>query len=202
MVRPLALASLLAAFAPACATDSAGDDLSVVAAPGDNGKFDAASGKNLRFHDVQQLEPLYQNGQFGSLWMEDETGTVNVDTANEMVVSGTAWTFESPLSWPAHKILKLATRAVPDPAKTVAFIAFVPQGTSDAGPMVCGTANLFDSIAIDPDAREVSTNNHTYTFAECGIGAGDPAVMLFALPLSTTGSVQGPFKYRIDASAE
>lgn len=202
MVR-LSLVLLVASLAPACAADSGGHDFDVTAAPGDSGKFDAASGKSIQFHQVVEDEIVHNaDGTFGPL-KDEQTVTINVNTSNEMVVSGTAWVFEPTLSWPDHTILKLSTRGGASDAMTdIAFVAFAPKGDSDSTIVTCGGVNLFQSMALDPDARQVSTNDKTYSFADCGFDAGAPALAVVPVALPTTGPSEGAFKYYLDVTAE
>lgn len=192
------LGSLLAT---ACATDAdSGVDVDVTAAPSDTGKFDAIAGKQFRFHHVESWQSAQKDGAFPDL-LVDQSMKINVATDTTAVVSGKAWGFNES-NWPEDTILKLS--ATPRTGAKVApsmLLVMIDSFTMKA--ITCSGANLFASVALDPFAKEVHVDGkQTFTYAQCGLESARPSIDIFVVPTSTTGSLEGEYKFRLNATVE
>jgi hypothetical protein len=210
---------LLTALAPGCSGPEA-DDLDVVIAPGD-GKYDSLAGKSVRVRRITEQTPALQTNRYPAL-DKVATMTVNVATDDQAVMSGTAWIFEDMINWRSDSILKLS--AVPSAGSKASEVMFMLIDLSDGQPLSCrgtGSAsaqvNLFKNVAIDLEFYAIHADNKTYSFDACGLGGidsgsagsnrtgsatGGVGVALFAVPWTTTGSLEGSFNYYVKASLE
>lgn len=183
----------------ACATDAPeAEGIDVTAAPTD-GKFDAISGKKFRFHRVEAWIATYKDGSYVDL-ASDLSMKVNVATDSTAVVSGKSWAFGES-NWPEDNILKLS--ATPRPgAKTASAMLLVLVDTFKSTPITCGGGNLFSNVALDPFAKEAHIDGKTFTYAECGLEGARPSFDVFVVPASSTGALEGEYKFRLNASVE
>ena len=233
--RPFALTSILAAAIATVAACSPPDtdELTFSAQPSD-GKFDLLEGRDITIRPKGE-----QNFTDTVVDPDASTTDVILAAEDKIVLSGTIWNFNAleargdthctvdeecmgntvcweqsfcrEIQYHDSSLIQISVETHPD--RPVPFGYAISASYDPAGtymPVACPNGNIFQNLAIDFYAEEVTVNGQTtYSFEECGLTIPRARFaydnLLFsamAIPMPLDDDYSGSFKYDFYASSK